>query len=65
MENNHDNKIIINTTDDTKEKSLSEIQEKLKSTEYMNSIKNMSSTLSKLSKSLIDMHTSIMPNILQ
>lgn len=65
MENNHDNKIIINTTDDTKEKSLSEIQEKLKSTEYMNSIKGMSSTLSQLSKSLIDMHTSIMPNILK
>lgn len=65
MENNHDNEIIINTTDDNKEKSLSEIQEKLKSTEYMNSIKGMSSTLSQLSKSLIDMHTSIMPNILK
>lgn len=65
MENNHDNKIIIKTIDKNKNESLSEIQEKLKSTEYMNSIKRMSSTLSQLSKSLIDMHTSIMPNILQ
>ncbi len=65
MENNHDNEIIINTTYDNKDKSLSEIQEKLKSTEYMNSIKGMSSTLSQLPKSLIDMHTSIMPNILK
>ena len=64
MEKKHDNEIVINTTDDNKEKSLSEIQEKLKSTEYMNSIKGMSSTLSQLSKSLIDMHNSIMPSIL-
>lgn len=65
MENNHNNKIIINTSDDNKKENLSEIQEKIKSTEYMNSIKGMSSTLSQLSKSMIDMHTSIMPSVLQ
>ena len=65
MKENNDKKNIIKSLDSHNETSLSEIQEKLKSAEYMNSIKGMSSTLSQLSKSLIDMHTSIIPNALQ
>ena len=48
---NEEVKITVISND--KEETLEEIQEKIKSSEYLNSITTMSSTMSKLSKSII------------
>ena len=58
---NEEVKITVISND--KEETLEEIQEKIKSSEYLNSITTMSSTMSKLSKSIIESYQPILNNI--